>query len=35
VADTTQPPTFVLVEVAGPDDALRADLSEYSVEVVR
>jgi len=35
VADTTQPPTFVIQEVAGPDDALRPDLSEYSVEVVR
>lgn len=34
VADTTQPPQAVLVEVAGPDDQIRA-LTGYSVEVRR
>jgi hypothetical protein len=34
VADTTAPPEAVLVEVAGPDDAIRP-LAGYSVEMVR
>ena len=35
VDDVTDPPTFVVEEVAAPDDALRADVSAYTVEVVR
>lgn len=35
VADTTQPPAFVVQEVAGPDDELRAELTEYALEFVR
>jgi len=35
VADTTQPPATVVQEVAGPDDALRTDLSDYAVEFRR
>lgn len=35
VADTTVLPTFIVEQVAGPDDALRADLSAYSVEFER
>lgn len=35
VADTTVLPTFVVEQVAGPDDALRADLTAYSVEFER
>lgn len=31
VADTTQPPTAVVEQVAGPDDALRLSLDGYSV----
>ena len=33
VADTTQPPTFRLEQVAGPDDALRTSLTGYGLEV--
>lgn len=32
VSDTTRPISAVVQEVAGPDDALRADVSAYSVE---
>jgi len=35
VADTTQPFTGTVLEVAGPDDALRAAVSAYSLEVRR
>jgi hypothetical protein len=35
VADTTQRPTGVVIEVAGPDDALRASVAGYAVEVSR
>lgn len=35
VADTTQPPSFVLQEVAGPDDELRPSLSGYDLEFGR
>ncbi len=35
VADTTQPPAFVVQEVAGPDDQLRTPLTEYGLEFVR
>lgn len=35
VADTTQPPEAVVQEVAGPDDELRAALTEYSLEFGR
>lgn len=35
VADTTQPPGYVVEEVAGPDDALRADLTGYDLEIAR
>jgi len=35
VPDTTQPPAFVLAEVAGPDDELRGSLSGYTLELVR
>jgi len=35
VADTTQPPAVVVQEVAGPDDALRTDLSAYAIEFRR
>jgi hypothetical protein len=35
VADTTSPPTWVLEDVAGPDDVLRGDLSGYGVEFAR
>ncbi len=35
VADTTQPPPTVVQEVAGPDDELRTDLSDYAVEYRR
>ncbi len=34
VADTTQPPAYVIEEVAGPDDALR-DASAYTLEFRR
>jgi hypothetical protein len=34
VADTTRPPTGVLVEVSGPDDRIRA-LAGYSLEIRR
>ena len=33
--DVTNPPSFVVEEVAGPDDELRSDVSAYSVELVR
>ena len=32
VDDVTDPPSFIIEEVAGPDDALRADVSAYAVE---
>ena len=35
VADTTEPPAFVIEEVAGPDDALRPDVGAYSLEFSR
>jgi len=35
VADTTVLPTFLVEQVAGPDDALRVDLASYSVEFER
>lgn len=35
VADTTQPPAFVLEEVAGPDDELRPSLTGYDLEFSR
>ena len=35
VADTTQLPQVVVQEVAGPDDALRSAVTEYSVEFGR
>ena len=35
MADTLQRPTAAVVQVAGPDDALREELDRYTVEVVR
>ena len=35
VANVLDPPTWVVEEVAGPDDALRADLDAYRVEFAR
>jgi hypothetical protein len=35
VADTTEPPAWVIAEVAGPDDQLRADVAAYSLEFSR
>jgi len=35
VADTTEPPAWVIEEVAGPDDALRSDLAVYAVKFGR
>ena len=35
VPDTTEPPAFVIEEVAGPDDALRTDLDAYVLEFSR
>lgn len=35
VADTTQPPSTVVVEVAGPDDELRSSVDGYTVEFAR
>jgi len=35
LADTLQIPDVVIVEVAGPADALRTDLSQYKVEFTR
>ena len=35
VADTTQPPSFFVQQVAGPDDRLRADLTAYDLEFGR
>jgi hypothetical protein len=35
VADTTQPPSFFIQQVAGPDDRLRVALAEYGLEFVR
>ena len=35
LADTTRLPRILIEEVAAPDDQLRPDLSEYSVEVGR
>lgn len=35
VADTTSPPAWVIVQVAGPDDALRTSVDGYTVEYSR
>lgn len=35
VANVHEPPTLTLVQVAGPDDQLRANLAGYSLEVER
>ena len=35
VADTTQPPSAVIHEVAGPDDELRPTVSGYALEFAR
>lgn len=35
VADTTQPLTALVQQVAGPDDELRSDVTAYSVEFAR
>ena len=35
VADTTQPLTALVEQVAGPDDELRADVTAYAVEFAR
>jgi hypothetical protein len=35
VADTTRPPTYVVREVAGPDDELRATTAGYVLELRR
>lgn len=35
VADTTQPPSVVVEQVAGPDDELRPSVEGYSVELSR
>ena len=35
VADTTQPPPALVQEVAGPDDELRTDVTDYVVEFRR
>lgn len=35
VPDTTEPPAWVVRQVAGPDDALRPDVSRYAVEFSR
>jgi hypothetical protein len=35
VPDTTQPPAWVVEQVAGPDDALRPDVSPYALEFAR
>ena len=35
VADTTQPPVALVQEVAGPDDELRLDVTDYVVEFRR
>ena len=35
VADTTQPPSFFIQQVAGPDDELRAELTDYDLAFVR
>ncbi|MEQ1855031.1 MAG: hypothetical protein ABL963_01095 [Longimicrobiales bacterium] len=35
VADTTRPPTTAVLQIAGPDDELRATLSGYRLEWVR
>lgn len=35
VPDTTQPPAWVVEQVAGPDDALRSDVSAYALEFAR
>lgn len=34
LADTTQIPDVVIIEVAGPDDELRADVTGYDVELI-
>ena len=35
VADTTEPPAWVIEEIAGPDDELRSDVGAYSLEFGR
>lgn len=35
VPDTTQPPAWVIQEVAGPDDELRTGLDAYTVDFAR
>lgn len=35
VPDTTAPPASVILQVAGPDDALRPSVDDYSLEFVR
>ncbi len=35
VADTTQPPAFVVLEVAAPDDELRSSVAGYGLEFSR
>lgn len=35
VPDTTQPPAWVIEQVAGPDDELRADVTRYTMEFAR
>jgi hypothetical protein len=35
VADTTEPPPWLVQQVAAPDDALRADIGEYALEFGR
>ena len=35
VADTTELPAWVVQQVAAPDDALRSDVAEYSLEYSR
>ena len=35
LADMTQKPDVVVVQVAGPDDELRADVTGYDVELIR
>jgi hypothetical protein len=35
VPDTTEPPSWIIEQVAGPDDALRGDLSVYGLEFAR
>lgn len=35
LTDTLQKPEILVIEVAGPDDELRADVTSYDVELVR